>query len=95
MIIKGFENEDIEVSEFGEWVGNDYIDYKSDYKEHQKIINDLLKQRQELIDYLKQEQDRLARECSPIYEDGLGKTILVNEDIYNEVNKILSKIEKE
>lgn len=33
MTIKGFENEDIEVSEFGEWVGNDY---KSDYKEHQK-----------------------------------------------------------
>lgn len=34
--IKGFEGEEIAVSDFGEWVGNDYIDYKSDYKEHQK-----------------------------------------------------------
>ena len=55
----------------------------------------LLEEKQELIDYLKKEQDRLVRECSPIYEDGLGKTRLVNEDIYNEVSKILSKIEKE
>ena len=54
----------------------------------------LLEGKQQLIDYLKKEQDRLVRECSPIYEDGLGKTRLVNEDIYNEVSKILSKIEK-
>ena len=54
----------------------------------------LLEGKQELIDYLKKEQDRLVIECSPIYEDGLGKTRLVNEDIYNEVSKILSKIEK-
>ena len=63
-----------------------------------KIANQrdrLLVEKQELIDYLKKEQDRLVRECSPIYEDGLGKTRLVNEDIYNEVSKILSKIEKE
>ena len=62
-----------------------------------KIANSrdrLLEEKQELIDYLKEEQDRLVRECSPIYEDGLGKTRLVNEDIYNEVSKILSKIEK-
>ena len=63
-----------------------------------KIANSrdrLLEEKQEVIDYLKEEQDRLVRECSPIYEDGLGKTRLVNEDIYNEVSKILSKIEKE
>ena len=62
-----------------------------------KIANSrdrLLEGKQQLIDYLKKEQDRLVRECSPIYEDGLGKTRLVNEDIYNEVSKILSKIEK-
>lgn len=58
-------------------------------------INDLCEEKQELIDYLKEEQNRLARECSQIYEDSLGKTRLVNEDIYNEVSKILSKIEKE
>lgn len=58
-------------------------------------INDLCEEKKELIDYLKEEKDRLARECSQIYEDSLGKTKLVNEDIYNEVSKILSKIEKE
>lgn len=51
-------------------------------------------EKQELIEYLKEEQDRLARECSHIYEDSLGRTRLVSEDIYNEVSKILSKIEK-
>ena len=57
-------------------------------------INYLCEEKQELIKFLNEEQDRLARECSPIYEDSLGKTRLVNEDIYNEVSKILSKIEK-
>ena len=61
MTIKGFENEDIEVSEFGEWVGKDYIDYKSEYKEHQKIINVLLKQRQELIEYLKEKKKEYTK----------------------------------
>lgn len=51
-------------------------------------------EKQELIEFLKEEQDRLARECSHIYEDSLGRTRLVSEDIYNEVSKILSKIEK-
>ena len=59
------------------------------------VINDLSEEKQELIRFLKEEQNRLARECSQIYEDSLGKTRLVNEDIYNEVSKILSKIEKE
>lgn len=41
-IIKGFENEDIIVSNFGEWVGKDYIDYKAEYKRNQKFIEILL-----------------------------------------------------
>lgn len=54
--------------------------------------NDKLKEQQKkFIKYLEDELDRLARECSQIYEDSLGKTRLVNEDIFNEVNKILSK----
>lgn len=57
-------------------------------------IRKLEKEKQELIEFLKEEQDRLARECSHIYEDSLGRTRLVSEDIYNEVSKILSKIEK-
>ena len=37
------------------------------------------------------QKDRLARECSPTYEGSLGKKRFVNEDIFNEVDKILSK----
>ena len=48
-------------------------------------------QQKEFIEYLEAEKDRLAKECSDIYEDSLGKILYVNEDIYNEVNKILSK----
>lgn len=94
MTIKGFENEDIEVSEFGEWVGNDYIDYKSDYKEHQKIINDLLKQRQELIDYLK---NQIKSWKDKIFENSLTEdnfTLALWRSRLITYEKILSKIEK-
>lgn len=52
-----------------------------------KYIN----KQKEFIEYLENEKDRLSRECSQIYEDSLGKTKLVNEDIFNEVDTILSK----
>ena len=48
-------------------------------------------QQKEFIKYLEEEKDRLARECSNIYEDSLGHTRLVNEDKFNEVNDILQK----
>lgn len=51
--IKGFENEEIEVSDFGEWIGKDYIDYKSEYKSNQKLIKILLQENQELKEQLK------------------------------------------
>lgn len=51
-------------------------------------------QQKEFISYLENEKDRLARECSQIYEDSLGKIRLVNEDIFNEVNKNLSKFKE-
>lgn len=51
----------------------------------------VLNQQKEFIEYLESEKDILARECSHIYENSLGKTRLVNEDIFNEVDKILSK----
>lgn len=46
--IKGFEDEEIEVSDFGEWVGNDYVDYKFEYKNNQKIMKELFRENQEL-----------------------------------------------
>lgn len=51
----------------------------------------LLSQQKEFINYLEDEKNRLARECSHIYEDSLGHTRLVNEDIFDEVNDILQK----
>lgn len=57
-------------------------------------IPKLINQQKEFIEYLENEKDRLARECSHIYEDSLGKTRLVNEDIFNEVDKILSKYQE-
>lgn len=57
------------------------------YEENTKLIN----QQKEFIDYLENEKDRLARECSQIYEDSLGHTRLVSEDIFDEVNDILQK----
>lgn len=49
-IIKSFENEDIIVSDFGEWVGKNYIDYKSEYKNNQKLIKILLEENKQLKD---------------------------------------------
>lgn len=61
------------------------IPYTNEY------VYKLLNQQKEFIGYLENEKDRLARECSHIYENSLGKTRLVNEDIFNEVDTILSK----
>lgn len=48
-------------------------------------------QQKEFISYLEDEKNRLAKKCSNIYEDSLGHTRLVNEDIFDEVNDILQK----
>lgn len=45
----------------------------------------------EFIKYLEDEKNRLATECSNIYEDSLGHTRLVNADKFDEANKILQK----
>lgn len=51
----------------------------------------LIAQQKEFINYLEDEKDRLARECSNVYEDSLGHTKLVNEDIFDEINDVLQK----
>ena len=48
-------------------------------------------QQNAFIKYLEDKKDRLARECSNIYEDSLGKTRFVNEDIFNEINDVFKK----
>ena len=72
-IIKGFENEDIVVSDFGEWVGKDYIDYKAEYERNQKFIEILLdenKKQQEVIDKIKKCFD------DGCFEDGCDCSII-------------------
>ena len=95
MVIKGFENEDIEVSEFGEWVGNDYIDYKADYKEHKKIISALFKQRQELIDYLNKKIKHIDDLINKSKPKPYGEELNLYENSRLRYLEILSKIEKE
>lgn len=65
--------------------------FLENYKKLQQENQQLKEQQKEFIKYLEEEKDRLARECSQIYEDSLGKTRLVNEDIFNEINEVLSK----
>ena len=48
-------------------------------------------QQKKFINYLEDEKDRLARECSNIYEDSLGHTRLVNADKFDEADDILQK----
>ena len=64
---------------------------KLGFKHLQDKNNNLENQQKEFISYLEYEKDRLARECSNIYENSLGHTRLVNEDIFDEVNDILQK----
>lgn len=57
------------------------------YEGNTKLIN----QQKEFIEYLEAEKDRLARECSQIYENGFGRVRLVSEDVHDEISRILSK----
>lgn len=57
----------------------------------ERELNECLSQQKEFIEYLEDEKDRLAREISNLYEDSLGHTRLVNEDIFDEINDILQK----
>lgn len=75
----------------------DIVDNGKVSKEDKEFIDcthrntELLEQQKEFIKYLGDEKDRLARECSNVYEDSLGHTRLVNEDIFDEINDVLQK----
>lgn len=62
-----------------------------EYTNYDNYVQKVETQQKEFIKYLEDEKDRLARECSNIYEDSLGKTKLVNENIFNEINDVLKK----
>lgn len=75
-IIKGFENEYIIVSDFGEWVGGKYIDYKSEYKNNQKIIKSLFEKNKHLdeINYklrrINEKQKEVIDNIKKCFDDG-------------------------
>lgn len=48
-------------------------------------------QQKEFIKYLQEEKNRLLKGTSHYYIDSLGKTRLVNKDVFNEVDKILNR----
>ena len=68
-----------------------YVEPIVDYYEEIKRLNNIITELEKLLE---EEQDRLARETSNIYEDSLGKTRLVNENIYGEVKKIKDKLQE-
>ena len=76
-IIKDFEGEDLEVSDFGEWIGKDYIDYKSEYKSNQKLIKILLQENQELKKQLERKYEKVGTLTGELlYEEN---TKLINQ----------------
>lgn len=60
-------------------------------KKYDSLVQTQEVQQKKFINYLEDEKDRLARECSNVYEDSLGHTRLVNEDIFDEINNVLQK----
>lgn len=82
--IKTLQLEEIKISK-RDYTQENILEMKLTLKENQQKL---------FIEYLEQEKDRLSRECSQIYEDSLGKTRLVSEDIFNEVDKISIKFKE-
>lgn len=64
---------------------------KLGFKHLQDKNNNLETQQKDFIKYLELEKDCFVRRCSNVYEDGLGHTRLVNEDIFDEINDVLQK----
>ena len=84
-------NENQELKKQLEEKENIACNWKDSCLENAGKIEKLENQQKEFIEHLENEKDRLARECSQIYEDSLGKTRYVNEDIFDEVNDVLQK----
>lgn len=87
-IIKGFENEDIIVSDFGEWVGKNYIDYKSEYKNNQKIIKRLLDENKQLKDNWDKLRELILEEGFEINTREYGSLDVIDKNV------ILEKMQK-
>ena len=67
------------------------VSYIRELQQENKKIKKQLVQQKEFINYLEDEKDYFVRGCSNVYEDGLGRTRLVNEDIFDEIDNIFKK----
>ncbi len=63
-------------------------------REKDKEIDRLNNIIDELEKYLEERKTHYCIGCSNIYEDSLGRTRLVNEDIFNEITKIKDKLKE-
>ena len=57
-------------------------------------IPKLINQQKEFISYLENEKNRLIHEVSHYYTDSFDRQHVVNEDVYDEVDKILNKFKE-
>ncbi len=69
-------------------------DCKVDNLKNISKIEEMENQQKEFIDYLENEKDRLIHETSHYYTDSFDRQHAVNEDVFNEVDKILSKFKE-
>lgn len=91
-IIKGFENEDIIVSDFGEWVGKDYIDYKAEYKRNQKFIEILLDENKQLKENWNKLKKDIGYELLKLREPNEYNNGLCNA--FNYINNKMQELEQ-
>ena len=57
-------------------------------------IPKLINQQKDFISYLENEKNRLIHEVSHYYTDSFDRQHVVNEDVYDEVDKILNKFKE-
>jgi len=68
-----------------------YFEKYTDLREENKQLKE---EKEELKKWLEDEKYILAKSVSHIYEDSLGHSKFVNEDIYNELIKVSDKIKE-
>ena len=86
------DNEELKKQlEVGKEQYNDLVEEKEKLEVQLSNSHQIKNQQKEFIEYLEAEKDRLARECSQIYENGFGKVRLVSEDVHDEISRILEK----
>ena len=88
--IKGFEGEKLEVSDFGEWVGKDFIDYKFEYENNQKIIKILQQENQQLKNQLKEKHDGFMASVDESCK--LAEEIQKYKEVINKIKEVCNSI---